>query len=476
MMIMMKKKWLKSLAALALLLASANCILLPSKEDLTQISLLGEKYLDKQIESAINGVKEMKSVMEKSSEDHKRFLSTLENTKQQKEEALRTAQEMESKLEQAEEVCNDTMRALWEECKPCLKNTCIKYYSRTCSSGSGLVGRQLDEVLNRTSPFSIWINGENMNVLEREGQRQNQHFENLEEKYSEVQDGVDGMFLDSMKVFDHMRSLDPPLFPSPFRTHSFWERDPSTRGALQDRPIRVARAPIHEPNFHSFQSMFFPMMDMAKNLFGSMGSMVDNMDIDMEAPTSEDGRVNEDVVITKPFGNGRMTCREIRRNTAGCIKLREECQKCKEIQHIDCSGKNPLDGPLKADLEEALAMAERFTQEYNGMLRRLEQQMFNTSALLDVLERQFGWVSTLANNTKTKDGIFQVKTVISKDGEVNVGEEKKTGETDVSVQLFDSPPITLTVPGDIPWSDPKFSEVVAQEALNHYKETTVVVK
>lgn len=49
---------------------------------------------------------------------------------------------------------------------------------------------------------------------------------------------------------------------------------------------------------------------------------------------STDGSVNEDVVITKPFGNGRMTCREIRRNSAGCLKFRDECQKCKDIQHI----------------------------------------------------------------------------------------------------------------------------------------------
>lgn len=56
---------------------------------------------------------------------------------------MRTAQEMEAKLVEEEEVCNETMKALWEECKPCLKNTCVKYYSRTCSSGSGLVGRQV---------------------------------------------------------------------------------------------------------------------------------------------------------------------------------------------------------------------------------------------------------------------------------------------------------------------------------------------
>lgn len=53
------------------------------------------------------------------------------------------AQEMEAKLAEEERVCNDTMMALWEECKPCLKNTCVKYYSRTCSSGSGMVGHQV---------------------------------------------------------------------------------------------------------------------------------------------------------------------------------------------------------------------------------------------------------------------------------------------------------------------------------------------
>lgn len=50
-----------------------------------ELSLQGEKYLDKQIENAINGVKEMKTVMQKSSEDHKKFLETLEKTKEQKD-------------------------------------------------------------------------------------------------------------------------------------------------------------------------------------------------------------------------------------------------------------------------------------------------------------------------------------------------------------------------------------------------------
>ena len=66
--------------------------------------------------------------------------------------------------------------------------------------------------------------------------------------------------------------------------------------------------------------------------------------------------------------------------------------------------------------------------------------------------------------------------MICKDPETKPDQEEKApGETDVSVQLFDSPPMNFTVPGDIPWTDPKFSEVVAQEALDRYKETSVWV-
>ncbi|CAJ1078337.1 clusterin [Xyrichtys novacula] len=454
MMMMMKKKGSKSLALFALLLASANCVLPPTKDDLTQISLQGEQYLDKQIENAVNGVKEMKTVMQKSSEEHQRFVDALKKTKEQKEEAMRTAQEMEAKLEKEEEVCNETMKSLWEECKPCLKNTCVKYYSRTCSSGSGMVGRQLEEVLNRTSPFSIWINGEKLDFLEREGQRQSKEFKNLEEKYTEMADGVDSIFTDSMKVEDHIHYSPPVFFLSPFARHS-----------------RSIRSLFRDP-FHGFQNLFSPMMGMGRNFFSSMGSV---MDFDTDMTPNEDGDVNEDVVITKPFGNGQMTCREIRRNSAGCIRFKDECQKCKDIQHIDCSGKRPLEGPLKEELETALAMTERFTQQYNKLLRRFEEKMFNTSSILEMLNRQFGWVSALANSTK--DDIFKIQGVICRDSEEKPGEtEKEPEETKVSVKLFDSPPMNFTVPGDIPWTDPKFSEVVAQEALDRYKETSVVLK
>ncbi|KAL0164948.1 hypothetical protein M9458_040701, partial [Cirrhinus mrigala] len=184
------------------------------------------------------------------------------------------------KLREQQSVCNETMQALWEECKPCLRKTCVKYYSRTCSSGAGLVGRQLEEVLNRTSPISIWINGQNIETLMDEDQQQTRRFQDLEERYTEVADGVDNIFMDSMKVFDHMRSFhQPSFFPSPFRM-------PSMFGGQSSRAARVYRSPLHNQEFHgfhNFHSMFRPMMDMARNMFDSFGPyMGSDMDFNSE--------------------------------------------------------------------------------------------------------------------------------------------------------------------------------------------------
>ncbi|TRY88940.1 hypothetical protein DNTS_008510 [Danionella cerebrum] len=425
-----------SLLGLFLLAISTEGLLPPNKEELSEMSQLGEKYLDGQIENAINGVKEMKT------------------------NALKTAQEMEERLS----VCNESMQTLWEECKPCLRKTCVKYYSRTCSSGSGLVGRQLEEVLNRTSPMSIWINGQSMDTLLDQDQQQTRHFHDLEERYTEVADGVDNIFMDSMKVFDHMRALHHPgFFQSPFRMPGLYIGQGGS-----SRAARVYRSPLEDPLFHSFHSMFRPMMESARSMFDTFGPPMGS-DVDMDFP-SEDGKVNEDVIITKPFGNDKMTCREIRRNSAGCIKLKDECEKCKEIQHVDCSGKRPLEGPLKEELEKALARAETFTQKYNQLLKHFEEQMSNTSSVLDLFNKQFGWVSSLVNHTKNEDGFFQIQAVISK-GSDNA---ERSADTKVSVKLFDGPDMSFMVPGDIPWSDPKFSEVVARDALERYKQNTII--
>lgn len=123
-----------------------------SDKELQEMSTEGSKYVNKEIKNALKEVKQIKTLIEQSNEERKSLLSSLEEAKKKKEDALNDTRDTETKLKGSQGLCNETMMALWEECKPCLKQTCMKFYARVCRSGSGLVGHQLEEFLNQSSP------------------------------------------------------------------------------------------------------------------------------------------------------------------------------------------------------------------------------------------------------------------------------------------------------------------------------------
>uniref|UniRef100_A0A8B9PGT8 Clusterin n=1 Tax=Apteryx owenii TaxID=8824 RepID=A0A8B9PGT8_APTOW len=265
------------------------------------------------------------------------------------------------------EACNDTVLALWEECKPCLKRTCMRFYSRVCHSGSGLVGRQLEELLNRSSPFSVWVDGERVAALLERERRQERRLEDLEERFGLLEDGVDDLFQDSARVYGR---------PQPFF------------GAPGARPR--GRRDLHP---------FFPQPHLGFH------HLFQEPCFDIGAGARPSGWTNS------PFGgqetDDRMVCREIRRNSAGCLKMRDECEKCREILSVDCSQTDPEQSLLREQLEDALRLAERFSRRYDDLLRDFQADMLNTTGLLEQLNRQFGWVSRLANLTQHDDGFLQ---------------------------------------------------------------------
>ncbi|XP_025911143.1 clusterin-like, partial [Apteryx rowi] len=133
-----------------------------------------------------------------------------------------------------------------------------------------------------------------------------------------------------------------------------------------------------------------------------------------------------------------------------------------------CSQTDPEQSLLREQLEDALRLAERFSRRYDDLLRDFQADMLNTTGLLEQLNRQFGWVSRLANLTQHDDGFLQVTTVLSKAPDPR--DLSAPPDTQVTVQLFDSEPLALTVPGAIAWDDPRFMELVAEQALRHYKQ------
>ncbi|XP_032071701.1 clusterin isoform X2 [Thamnophis elegans] len=451
---------LLSLLGILVSLQGGHCLVPPN--ELQKMSEKGSRYIDGELENAINGVRQMKLLMEQTSNDHQEILNNLEDTKKKKEEAILIAKDMEKQLNE-QEVCNDTMLALWEECKPCLKQTCMKFYTRTCHSGAGLVGRQLEEFLNRSSPFSIWVNGERIDSLMDVDEEQGRRLDDLEERYGLVEDGVDDLFQESSQAYEKLS----PFFQWPFggfqdSFHSI--RIPFTRSriARNTRPFSQFFSSPHQ----GFYQIFQPFYQMSQHFF-------EDAEKGMEWDHPGLGGIPEfsfDQIPTAAPGrnDNRMVCREIRHNSAGCLKMKEKCDKCQAILAVDCSQTDPGQRQMKERFDDALRLAERFTRRYDEILKAFQEEMLNTTAILDQLNRQFGWVSQLANRTRN-DKLLKVIMVKPSSPE----DTSQTPDTQVTVKVFDSEPFSLTVPRSVPLDDDKFMDVVARDALREFKDNKV---
>lgn len=437
------------LPLLGILLAwGAAQALLPPGE-LRQLSAVGSQLIDAEVESALQGVRGMESLLEQSSREHQELLRSLRDTKRRKEEAVQLARLKEQELAARGERCNSSALALWERCKPCLRQRCLRFYSRTCRSGAGLVGRQLEEFLNHSSPISIWVDGERLDSLLERDERQERQLEDLEERLELLEGGVDGILQDSSRIQARLH----PFFQAPF-------------GGFREAPRLPRRLrrfsgnlfPLFQPPHGGFQQLFQPLFHLSQR-------MLEDARGSWELPLAGFG------TESRNFSDDRMVCREIRRNSAGCLRMREECEQCREILALDCGTEDPSQQELREQLEDAVRVAERFTRRYDSLLREFQEEMLNTSGLLDQLNRQFGWVSRLANYSQGPEGFLQVTTVLSK--APNPEEPSAPPDTQVTVQLFDSEPLALTVPGDIPWDHPRFMEIVAEQALQHFKENSI---
>lgn len=445
-----------ALLALLALLAWGGARGLVPPGQLKELSAAGSKWIDAEVENAIHGVRRMKSLLDESSKEHQALLHSLHDTKRRKEEAVQLARQKEQELAARGERCNGTALALWERCKPCLRQRCLRFYSRTCRSGAGLVGRQLEEFLNHSSPISIWVDGERLDSLLERDERQERQLEELEERFGMLEDGVTDIFRDSSQVSGWLH----PFFQAPFGGFREALRPPVQRLRFPQRLRRSSRDlfPLFQHPHRGFQHLFQPLFQITQR-------MLEDAHGSWEHPSAGFGPESRN------FSDDRMVCREIRRNSAGCLRMRDECEQCREILALDCGQADPSQQELREQLEDAVRVAERFTRRYDSLLREFQEEMFNTSGLLDQLNRQFGWVSRLANLSQGSDGFLQVTTVLSK--APNPEDPSAPPDTQVTVQLFDSEPLSLTVPGDIPWDDPRFMEIVAEQALQHYKENAI---
>ncbi|XP_059837395.1 clusterin [Hypanus sabinus] len=413
-----------------------------SQEKLRKLSTEGQNYLNKQIENAINGAKVMKSLTDKNDKEHQKFLRNLELTDKQKKDALVAAKEAQRKLNETEKC--QLRESMWEECKPCLKQTCTKFYSRVCRRGFNTVEKEVEKFFNVTPVDSVWVNGEKLDSLMEKNEELGKQFEQVERQFEDM----DEFFKESTKAFEDMDSFAG----SPFNGMGFF---PSHFSLFPDYSF---------PRFgsNSFgHGMLSSLFDMTQRMFEKFHRIMHEPELNPELFPEGEGS-NE----TSPDGKNQFICHEIRRNSAGCMKLSNKCEKCKELMSLECFDTDHK--PLRRTFEESLSMAEKFAKKYDDLMFEFQEYMKNQTRELENLNTQFGWVSKLANYTKSPEGFYNIKTVISSSESSN--SMSGNPETKVTVQIFDSPPLTFTVPGDSDWNDPKFSDMLAQKALDLYNK------
>lgn len=436
-----------SLSLLALVAWGGSQALLPPGE-LRALSAAGSRWVDAELQRALQGMHRMQELLQRSDRDHRELQRSLQRAQRGKEEALQLALQKEQELSAQGERCNASVQELWQRCKPCLRQRCVRLYARTCRSGAGPLGRQLEEFLNRSSPLSVWLDGERLERLRERDELLERRRQDLERRFGILEDEVQEIFPDSSGFQEHFQPRFQPRFPPRF--------------PRRFRRFSGAFFPLFQAPHGGFQQLFQPLFPILEDSQGGW-----------ESPWDELG------TESRNSSNDRMVCREIRRNSAGCLRVRDECEQCREILALDCGQEEPSQQELRAQLEDALRAAERFSRRSDSLLREFQQEMLNTSGLLDQLSRQFGWVARLANRSlgdnddnDDNSGFLQVTTVLSRAPDP-ADPADPAPDTEVTVQLFGSEPLALTVPGDIPWDDPKFMELVAEQALRRFRENAV---
>ncbi|XP_004614793.2 clusterin [Sorex araneus] len=423
-----------------------------SPKELKEMSAQGSKYINKELKHALKGMRQIKALIEKNNEERKALLDDLEEAKMKKEGALNATRESEEKLKESQSVCNESMQALWEECKPCLKQTCMKFYARVCRRGTGVVSHQLEEFLNQSSPLYLWMNGDRIDSLLEDDRQQAHELDAIQDSFQHTSSLMDTLFADSF--FD--RDVPEP--------HFWW---PSLRGPAHRGPLffggnsRVVRSllPFHRFEPFNFEDMFRPMMDMMQRVQAAMEAQLHEAQ-DFPPLGQAPGEFPEG-------GDNRTVCKEIRHNSTGCLKMKNQCAKCREILAVDCSASNPAQERLRQDLSAALLSAEKFSRRYEQLLRSYQQKTRASSGLLKQLNEEFSWISRLANQTQGEEqDHLQVTTVSSQSSST----DGLQGVTLVGLKLFDAPPMTVSIPDTVSRESPRFMEMVAEKALRQYRQ------
>ncbi|XP_033494946.1 clusterin-like protein 1 [Epinephelus lanceolatus] len=457
----MRRLLVQILCITQLLLCAADSP--PVGEDMLQkLSAAGEQCVDEEIKRALLGVKQVKETMGKREEKHRHLMDALRHSSDKKMGAMLLVRETEQKLEEAERQCQDLTKSSFEECRPCLEDTCKAFYTSTCRRGFASFSFKVEEFFRKmaaqlqatehvyeenvghaTSPENqVTDDGADLELLQADA------------SFSQLLSNISLLYNQSVVLVKRMQQVFGHSFLTAFTT----EAQPSPLSGMQsDSSAGFFRTVALD---HILDSV----SDFGRNVLKEFSSTVADVFEEIQEAEEYFQQPSTDTGSLSALGlsQSRYLCRRLRRQTSECWQLQTLCEACEDYLVKEC----PNVQQLHSEVEEMYMLLNASQQQYNDRLQLVQRHTADTQRWLRNMDDKYGWVSQLSSSTAGSHSIFSVITVNPQQQMKNI---RPKADSSVVVTILDSAPISVSVPAELEVDDPAFIQFVAQEALTLHK-------
>ncbi|XP_017266527.1 clusterin-like protein 1 [Kryptolebias marmoratus] len=446
------------------LLVAATSVLSSVPEDqmkvniLTQLSEDGEKLVNEELSRALYGVKQMKEVMWRNGQKHEHLMKSLKHSGDKKRGAAQLAKEVSEKLEEAEEQCKDSLQSEWEECRPCLEDACKTFYTSTCRRGFASFQAKVENFFQRVSrrfgPREPPMKAGDI-LVNQEADDSEADIIRIEDSFNRVMIRMDSLVNRSITFASKMSSkLDKVLQRAFLNATEVLTEETTSDPFDPSRDSGFLQGVGLEEVLESF-------FDFGKSVVEEFGAVVTQVFDDLHQAVEKE-RKKERLSLPR-FLQNRKLCRDLRRQTSECWQLQNKCEACQGALLTEC----PSVQELHVELDEVSQLLDVSKEQYDEILSIVQRHADETVKWLSTMAAEFSWVAQAVSNNSAPQNIFRITMVAP---ESHDEQNLSTTETKVEVNVLNSVPLILTIPGELELQDPAFIQYVIQEALDKYKE------
>ncbi|CAH2284901.1 Hypothetical predicted protein [Pelobates cultripes] len=418
------------------------------------LSKIGEEYVEHEIKIALQGIRQMKKVMEANEVKHENILKSLRKTAEEKEEAETLYEDVNQRLNLAETQCKDLMKTSWETCKACLEKSCLKFYIITCSQvGLQAFATKVQEIFKEWSPFTAILQNGEVKELSESTKKQVTQLNQADVSFSKMMSNVSNLFNQSIQFFKNLHEGFDISFQNMFMGDVKIPDDeaPNT-GPKSPEIMSHWNISGWVQSFCNFsQAVFEGVTDVVLKIYQDFTR-------ESKGPFTQ---LDESASHYDDLMSDKMVCKELQ-NSTGCLQFQERCQLCYDTFTKDC----PDVMELLVKSEAAYKLVNMSEQQYGDLVQLVQQHTEDTVDTVTRMKERFGWVAEHTNLTYGSDHIFSIDKVSSSPSI----EYPAINETFVDVNVLSAPTFTIKVPASIDVESPQFMQYVAEKALERYKK------